>query len=494
MPFGLTNAPAAFMDMMNRIFRPYLDQFVIVFIDDILIYSKSQEEHEEHLRIVLQTLRENQLYAKLNKCEFWLRQVKFLGHVISNEGISVDSSKVEAVLNWSQPKNISEIRSFLGLAGYYRRFIKDFSRIATPMTKLTQKGVKFIWTQECEKSFQELKTRLTTAPILIIPERDIGYVVYTDASKQGLGCVLMQSDRVVAYASRQLKNHERNYPTHDLELAAIKELNLRQRRWMEYLEDYDFGLHYHPGKANIVADALMKAEHQKPAGPLQPLPVAQWKWDHITMDFVTGLPRSPREFAYNNSFQSSIGMAPYEALYGRPCRSPLCWAEASETVLLGPDLVQETTEKIKTIRQRLLTAQCRQKNYADRRTRPLKFNIGDHVFLKVSPRKGVKRFGKSGKLAPRFIGPFEVLQQIGEVAYKLALPPQFSNVHNVFLVSMLRKYEPDPAHILDWGELNIDEQLSFEERPIRILDHKEQVLRTKTIPLVKILWLHGNTE
>ncbi|CAL2257126.1 unnamed protein product [Prunus armeniaca] len=392
-----------------------------------------------------------------------------------SRGISVDSSKVEAVLNWSQLKNISEIRSFLGLAGYYRRFIKDFSRIAAPMTKLTQKGVKFIWTQECEKSFQELKTRLTTAPILIIPERDIGYVVYTDASKQGLGCVLMQSDRVVAYASRQLKNHERNYPRHDLELAAIvhtlktwshylygerfefyfdhkslkylftqKELNLRQRRWMEYLEDYDFGLHYHLGKANIVADALsrntngfvaglqiykwkmmnciqdynlhvnvlehgaylynlvtrptllgkvvekqqednscksiqehildgdkiegwtfheedglrylgklyvpeipelkneilheahyssyiihpgstkmyqdlrrpfwwngmkrdvaifvstcltcqqVKAEHQKPAGPLQPLPVAQWKWDHITMDFVTGLPRSPR--------------------------------------------------------------------------------------------------------------------------------------------------------------------------------------------------------
>ncbi|CAL8153029.1 unnamed protein product [Prunus armeniaca] len=169
--------------------------------------------------------------------------------------------------------------------------------------------------------------------------------------------------------------------------------------------------------------------------------------DHLTL----------AEFAYNNSFQSSIGMAPYKALYGRPCRSPLCWAEASETVLLGPDLVQETTEKIKTIRQRLLTAQCRQKHYADRRTRPLKFNIGDHVFLKVSPRKGVKRFGKSGKLAPRFIGPFEVLQQIGEVAYKLALPPQFSNVHNVLHVSMLRKYEPDPAHILDWGELNIDE-------------------------------------
>ncbi|CAL9030488.1 unnamed protein product [Prunus brigantina] len=154
------------------------------------------------------------------------------------------------------------------------------------------------------------------------------------------------------------------------------------------------------------------------------------------------------EFAYNNSYQSSIQMAPYEALYGRPCRSPVCWTEVGETVLLGPDLVQETTAKIKVIKQRLLTTQSRQKNYADQRRKPLSFYVGDYVFLKVSPRRGVKRFGKIGKLAPRFIGPFEILERIGEVAYKLALPPQLSNTHNVFPVSILRKYEPDPTHRL----------------------------------------------
>ena len=145
------------------------------------------------------------------------------------------------------------------------------------------------------------------------------------------------------------------------------------------------------------------------------------------------------EFAYNNSYQTSIGMAPYEALYGRPCRSPLCWVETGETALLGPDLVQETTEKIKSVQQRLVTAQSRQKSYADNRRRPLEFQVGDHVFLKVQPRRGIVRFGQKGKLAPRFIGPFEILQRIGEVAYRLALPPQLSGVHNVFHVSMLRK-------------------------------------------------------
>ena len=169
-------------------------------------------------------------------------------------------------------------------------------------------------------------------------------------------------------------------------------------------------------------------------------------------------------------------------------------SETGENFLLGPNLVQETTEKIKTIQERLLTAQSRQKSYADQRRRPLEFDVGDHVFLKISPRRGVKRFGKSGKLAPRFIGPFEVLERVGVVAYKLALPPQLANVHNVFHVSMLRKYHPDPSHVIDWGELTLDEQTSFVDRPVKILDYKEQVLRTKTIPIVKVLWHHGNVE
>ena len=200
MPFGLTNASASFMDLMNRMFHE-LDGFVIVFIDDILIYSKSQEEHEEHLKIILQILREGKLYAKLNKCEFWLNQVVFLGHVISKDGITMDSNKVEAVVNWDRPTHVSEVRSFLGLAGYYRRFVEGFSGIATPLTPSTWKNVKFERKEECEKSFQELKRRLVTAPMLTIPSGTRGFVIYSDASHKGLGCVLKLNGKVVAYAS-----------------------------------------------------------------------------------------------------------------------------------------------------------------------------------------------------------------------------------------------------------------------------------------------------
>ncbi|XP_024200508.1 uncharacterized mitochondrial protein AtMg00860-like [Rosa chinensis] len=170
MPFGLTNAPAAFMDLMNRVFRSYLDHFVIVFIDDILVYSESDEHHVKHLKLVLRTLREAKLYAKLSKCEFWFNSIGFLGHVVSAEGISVDPQKVEAVLNWGRPTTVTEIRSFLGLAGYYRRIIQDFSRLAAPLNKLTRKGVKFFWLEECEQSFQELKGHLTNAPVLALPD------------------------------------------------------------------------------------------------------------------------------------------------------------------------------------------------------------------------------------------------------------------------------------------------------------------------------------
>ncbi|KAL8103706.1 hypothetical protein AgCh_028053 [Apium graveolens] len=233
MSFGLTNAPAAFMDLMNR----------------------------------------------------------FLGHVISKEGIKVDPVKIEAVSKWEQPKTPMEIRSFLGLAGYYRRFVKDFSKIASPLTKLTRKNEKFIWMEKCEESFQELKRRLVTTPVLALPDETGNFVIYNDASLKGLGCVLMQHDKVIVYASRQLKPHEQKYPVHDLELAAIvfalklwrhylyeekcdiytdhkslkyiftqNDLNMRQRRWLELIKDYDCSINYHPGKANVVADALSRKE------------------------------------------------------------------------------------------------------------------------------------------------------------------------------------------------------------------------------------------
>ena len=289
MSFGLTNAPAAFMDLMKRVFKPFLDQFVIVFIDDILVYSSDHQEHERHLRIVLQTLRELRLYVKFSKCEFWLSEVAFLGHIVTENGICVDPKKIESVQKWPRPASVTEIRSFLGLAGYYRRFVENFSRIAAPLTRLTQKGVKFVWSEACEEVFQKLKNCLTSAPVLTLPSDGGGFTVYCDASRVGLGCVLMQHGRVIAYASRQLKGYEQNYPTHDLELAAVvfalkirrhylygetfeiytnhkslkyifdqRDLNLRQRRWLELLKDYDCTIHYHSGKVNVVADALSR--------------------------------------------------------------------------------------------------------------------------------------------------------------------------------------------------------------------------------------------
>ena len=200
------------------------------------------------------------------------------------------------------------------------------------------------------------------------------------------------------------------------------------------------------------------------------------------------------EFSYNNSYQSTIGVAPYEMLYGRRCRSPIHWDETGERKYLGPESVQKTNEAIEKIRARMLTAQSRQKSYADPKRRNVEFQVGDYVFLRVSPWKGVRRFGKKGKLSPRYVGPFEILEKIGQVAYRLALPPALSAVHNVFHVSALRKYIPDETHVLSYENLELDSDLSFEDQPVQILDRKDKVLRNKTIPLVKVLWRNSKVE
>ncbi|KAI3670108.1 hypothetical protein L6452_41749 [Arctium lappa] len=760
MPFGLTNAPTVFMDLMNRVCRPFLDKSVIVFIDDILVYSRSESEHEQHLREVLEVLRKGRLYAKFSKCDFWLKEVQFMGHVVTRDGVKVDPSKIEAMMNWEPPKSPSEIRSFLGLAGYYRRFIQDFSKIASSLTVLTRKNVKFEWTEAQEKAFRILQKKLCEAPILTLPEGSEDFVVYSDASKMGLGCVLMQRGKVIAYASRQLKIHEQNYPTHDLELAAVvfalklwrhylydtkcplytdhkslkyvfdqKELNMRQRRWLELLKDYDCELLYHPGKANVVADALsrkdyngsirathsiielvsslvekiktsqmealleenlkdevmtkqrllltedsrgvrlfsgrvwvpkiggnrellledahkskysihpgstkmyrdlklhywwpvmkldvaryvercvtcsqVKAEHQRPYGSLQSLVIPEWKWEHITMDFVTKLPKTLRghdtiwvivdrltksahflamretlpmdklaklyidevvsrhdiplsiasdrdsrftsnfwdgfqkelgtrvklsttyhpqtdgqsertiqtledmlrscvidfggswdshlplvEFAYNNSYHSSIGMTPFEVLYGRKCQTPVCWLEAGEKQFVGPEIVQETADKVKCIRERMKATQDRQKIYADKKRRPMEFQVDDRVMLKVSPWKGIIRFGKHGKLSPRFLGPFKVLKRVGLQAYQLELPPELSRIHNTFHVCYLRKCLAVEDSVIPLSELRIDEGNRCVEEPDTILERKSKKLRHKEVTLVKVQWKH----
>jgi hypothetical protein len=232
MSFGLTNAPAYFMYLMNSVFLPELDKFVVVFIDDILVYSKNKEEHADHLHVVLPRLREHHPYAKLSKCEFWLKEIKFLGHTISQAGIDVDPDKVQEVMNWKPPITVCQIQRFLGLADYYRRFIPDFSRIAKPMTELLKKGAKFVWGQKCEDAFHTLRQHLTTTPVLAQPDSGKPFDVYCDASGTRLGCVLMQDNRVIAYASRALRPQEQNYPTHDLELAVVVHA---LKMWRHYL-------------------------------------------------------------------------------------------------------------------------------------------------------------------------------------------------------------------------------------------------------------------
>ena len=200
------------------------------------------------------------------------------------------------------------------------------------------------------------------------------------------------------------------------------------------------------------------------------------------------------EFVYNNSFQSSIGMAPYEALYGRKCRTPLCWTKLSEKKVIGSDLIQETEEKVKMIRERLKVANDRQKSYADMKRKDIRYEIGEKVFLKVSPWKKVMRFGKKGKLNPRFIGPYEVIEKVGPLAYRLALPPELEKIHSVFRVSMLRRYRSDPSHIVSMETIELRPDLTYKEEPVEILAQKVKELRNKKIPLVKVLWRNHKTE
>ncbi|KAL5849950.1 hypothetical protein ACOSQ4_007963 [Xanthoceras sorbifolium] len=200
------------------------------------------------------------------------------------------------------------------------------------------------------------------------------------------------------------------------------------------------------------------------------------------------------EFAYNNSFQMSITMAPYEALYGRKCRTPLCWTELGEDKLVGPDVIRQTEEKVKIIKDRLKAASDRQKSYADLKRRDIEYVVGDRVFLKVSPWKKILRFGKKGKLSPRFIGPYEIIERVGPVAYRLALPLELEKIHDVFHVSMLRRYRSDPSHKVQTEAIEIQLDLTYEEEPVEILDREIKELRNKKIPLVKILWRNHNVE
>ncbi|GKV34751.1 hypothetical protein SLEP1_g43096 [Rubroshorea leprosula] len=435
MPFGLTNAPARFMDLMNWVFSKYLDKFVVVFIDDILIYSSSHALHKKHLRTLLETLRSERLFAKFKKCEFWLDNVAFLGHVVTKDGISIDPQKIKAVVDWKRPNSVVEVRSFLALACYYCRFVRDFSRIALPMTRLIRKDTKFEWTLECEKSFLTLKEKLVTTLVLALPINGEGFTIYSDASKKGLRCVLMQKDKVIAYASRQLKPYEENYPTHDLELAVVifapkiwrhdlygetcevftdhknlkyfltqKELNMRQRQWLELLKDYDLTISYHPGKANKVADALSRKSSGTASASLPP-----------RRGFLMTLLCVPRDHALRREI---MGDAHNTSYIVHPVTSPA---------------------------------------FAWHRLRLCMVEGVDHLFARQ----------RIGRKAMRIEGDETLsLKSVGEVAYRLELPGNLAGVHDVFHVSLLRKYIPDPSHIIDLEPIQLREDLTYDEHPI----------------------------
>nr|KYP71512.1 Retrovirus-related Pol polyprotein from transposon 17.6 [Cajanus cajan] len=488
---------------MNRIFRPFLDKFVVVFIDDILIYSRTLEEHGEHLRMVLEILKAKQLYAKLSKCEFWLDEVKFLGHVISAKGIAIDPAKVESVLQWERPRTVTDIQSFVGLAGYYRRFIEGFSKIVAPLTQLTRKKQSFIWTDACERSFDELKRRLTTSPVLVLPDSGEPFDVYCDASHQGLGksihmssmmvkelelvekfrdlnlCVELAQDHIscemISITSEFLR-HVGLKQLQDVEL--VKLLGLLGTEKVVGFELGGDGILRFKGRICLPQDAELKR-------------VVLEKGHKSRLSIHPGMTKMYLplvEFTYNNSFHASIWMAPFEALYGRRYRTPLCWYQDGESVVVGPELILQTTEKVKMIQERMKTAQSRQKSYADKRRKPLEFAEGEHVFLKVTPTSGVGRALKARKLTPRFVGPYQIIQRVGPVAYRLALPPSPSNLHGVFHVSQLRKYVHDPSHVVELDDVGVKENLTFEKLPVVLVDHKLKELRGKSIALVKVLW------
>ncbi|GJZ08029.1 hypothetical protein Tco_0542312 [Tanacetum coccineum] len=377
MPFGLTNEPA--------------------------ILVQRQRRAGKHLKIILELLKKERLYAKFSKCDFWLDSVQFLGHVIDRNGVYVDPAKIEAIRNWAAPTTPTK-----------------------PLTKLTQKDKKYEWGKEEDESFQLLKKKLCSA-------------------LKGYEAVLMQREKVIVYASRQLKVHEENYTTHDLELGAYilnqKELNMRQRRWIELLSDYDCEIHYHPGKANVVADALSRKEMIKPL-----------RVRALMMTVYNDLPKQILE-------------AQKEAMKKKNVKAENFGRLIKQIFEFYPDGI-----------------------YTDKRSKPFEFEVGDMVLLKVSPWKGAVRFGKRGKLSPRYIGPFKILARVGPVAYTLELPEELKGIHSTFHVSNLKKCLAEGDIVVQMDKIQLDDKLHMVEVPVEVVDREVKRLKQSQIPIVKVHW------
>ncbi|GKB82185.1 putative reverse transcriptase domain-containing protein [Tanacetum coccineum] len=454
------------------------------------------------------------MYADgFSKCKFWLREVQFLGHVINGNRIHVDPSKIEAVKNWKAPRTLTEVRSFLGLAGYYRRFIENFSKIAKSLTILTQKSKTFDWGEEQELAFQTLKDKLCNAPVLALPNGPEYFVEYCDALGIGLGCVLMQRGKVIAYASRQLKIHEENYTTHDLELGAVV---FALKIWRHYLYGTKSVIYTdHKSLQHIFSQKELNMRHASLENCLvimtvKFLPILSSIKDRI----LVAQKEAIDEFAVlHKGLDEMIEQRSDGTLYylDRKMVYHLKWywwpgmkkdiVEYSMQEALGTRLdmstayhpqtdgqSERTIQILEDLLRALKAARDRQKSYADKRRKPLEFSVGDYVLLKVSPWKGVVRFGKKGKLAPRFVGPFEIIEKVGPVAYRLDLPEELNGVHDTFHVSNLKKCLADPTLKVPLDEIRVDAKLNFVEEPVEILEREFKKLKRSRIAIVKVRW------
>ncbi|GJU47183.1 putative reverse transcriptase domain-containing protein [Tanacetum coccineum] len=475
-------------------------------IDDILIYSKSKEEHEEHLKIILGLLKKEQLYAKFSKCDFWLDYVQFLGHMIDSKGVHVDPSKIKAIKNWAAPKTPTEVRQFLGLAGYYRRFIEGFSLISKPLTKLTQKSKKYEWGEEEEEAFQMLKQKLCSAPILSLPEGTEDFVVYCDASTKGFRAVLMQREKEEKVKAENLGRLIKPI----FEICSDKIRYFDKRIWLPLFGGLrDLIMHkshkskysIHPGsdkmyqdlkklywwpnmKADITTYVIkcltcskVKAEHQKPSGLLQQPEIPEWKWEKITMDFVLGLSRTPSGY-------DTIWVI-VDRLTNPAHFLPIKKIDSMEklTQLYLKEIVCRHGVPVSIISDR-------DSRFVSGFWKSLQKALGTDVNMRTAyhPETDVIHFGKRGKLSPRYVRPFKIIDRVGPVAYKLELPRELQGIHNTFHVSNLKKCLADENLIIPLEEIQLDGKLHFIEEPVEIMDREVKKLKQSHIPIVKVRW------